>query len=447
MFRLKLICQGKVLTDDKSLEEQNVKNGIQMMAVVLYGDQGTSMQHAESQQKLVENTRDDVDILTNKNDNNYLQVEDQAGNTLNLPASEQKALIKAMAFHEKGKTALKQDDYSLALVMFLEADNEFSQCNSQILQSVDNYALLNLDIAWCYLCLRSVSQIPEAEERLQKCENNFHKSYGPNLERLIALKGSTGNEACLFMRLHLLQGVILFHKNRREEARAMLDRAERELLALKVCDTSLCTLIELGYSPAEARLGLRATHGDVNGAANYITRNREERAQKRRDAHEREKLKRERKKLGRCADGKQYVEPTLLKMLVNMGFQEHLAKTALAQANNIVSDSIQLIQEQPELLEIAMASTSRVKISKSMVEQVTAMGFNRHQAKVALAKHFGNVQLAIETLTAACGALDNQSQNSKDSGSKNIEVRLHRAGFYLYTVVTSLIVAIQCLSF
>lgn len=68
----------------------------------------------------------------------------------------------------------------------------FSQCNSGLLDSVDNYALLNLDIVWCYLCLKSVSQIPEAEERLKKCEQSFHRSYGPNLERLIALKGTPG---------------------------------------------------------------------------------------------------------------------------------------------------------------------------------------------------------------------------------------------------------------
>jgi len=73
----------------------------------------------------------------------------------------------------------------------------YSHCQSQLLQSVDNYALLNLDIAWCYLCLRSVTHIPDAEQRLRKCEENFHQSYGPNLERLLLLKGTTGNEYTL----------------------------------------------------------------------------------------------------------------------------------------------------------------------------------------------------------------------------------------------------------
>lgn len=67
-----------------------------------------------------------------------------------------------------------------------------SQCTSKILNSVDNYALLDLDIAWCYLCLQSFVHLPEAYERLKRCEERFQRSYGPNLERLIAVKGTPG---------------------------------------------------------------------------------------------------------------------------------------------------------------------------------------------------------------------------------------------------------------
>lgn len=114
-----------------------------------------------------------------------------------------------MTLHEKGKSALKRDDYACALIYFLDADKEFrydnfssikdvfkllvcSQCNSALLNSVDNYALLDLDIAWCYLCLQSFAHLPEAQVRLQRCEERFQKSYGKNLERLMAVKGTTG---------------------------------------------------------------------------------------------------------------------------------------------------------------------------------------------------------------------------------------------------------------
>lgn len=86
------------------------------------------------------------------------------------------------------------------------------------------------------------------------------------------------------MRLHLLQAIVLYHQNKRTEAFELFKKAETELLKLKVDDVSLLTLVELGFSPAEARLGLRATNGDVNLAANYITENRKSRSEKRRRA-------------------------------------------------------------------------------------------------------------------------------------------------------------------
>jgi hypothetical protein len=48
------------------------------------------------------------------------------------------------------------------------------------------------------------------------------------------------------MRLHLLQAVVLFHQNRRQEASKLLARADSELSLLKVDDCSLSTLMELG---------------------------------------------------------------------------------------------------------------------------------------------------------------------------------------------------------
>jgi hypothetical protein len=48
------------------------------------------------------------------------------------------------------------------------------------------------------------------------------------------------------MRLHLLQAVVLFHQNRRQEASKLLARADSELSLLKVDDCSLGTLMELG---------------------------------------------------------------------------------------------------------------------------------------------------------------------------------------------------------
>lgn len=56
---------------------------------------------------------------------------------------------------------------------------------------VDNYALLNLDIVWCYLHLQSFQYLSDAESRLKICETSLIRAYGSNFERL-----STVKEAC-----------------------------------------------------------------------------------------------------------------------------------------------------------------------------------------------------------------------------------------------------------
>lgn len=51
-----------------------------------------------------------------------------------------------------------------------------------------------------------------------------------------------------------------------------------------------------------------------------------------------------------------------------MGFSSEAARLALQQSNNNVSHSVQLIQEQPSLLN--MASTSKFRVKKEMLQQV-----------------------------------------------------------------------------
>lgn len=415
--RIKLILSGKVLKLNSELATHGVRNGTQIMAVVLHNNP-EELQAIESRHRQMEATLADAKFLASRsNDSNdyYLQIADQSGKTLNLPAKERQALAIAMSLHEKGRVALKQEDYALALVLLLEADKEFSHCQSQLLQSVDNYALLNLDIAWCYLCLRSVTHIPDAEQRLHKCEENFHQSYGPNLERLLLLKGTTGNEAALFMRLHLLQAIVLFHQNKWQEASKLLARADSELSALKVDDHSLSTLMELGYTAVEARFGLRAAHGDLSSAVVYITKQRADKAEAKKMEEAEKELNRERRRLGRCADGVHWVEPKFHNLLMSMGYSSETARVALQQSNNNVSLSVHLIQEQPGLLNVAC--TSKFKVKKEMLHQVVAIGFDPRMAKIALQRHQGNVEKAVEELVKCEGVIDGEhcTDDSDDS--------------------------------
>lgn len=96
--------------------------------------------------------------------------------------------------------------------------------------------------------MQSVNQLPDAEKRLAICERNFKRSYGENLDRLVSLKGTAVNEKALIMRLHLLQAVLLFHRNQRVEASGLILIAESEMVALKVDEVSARSLEEMGKS-------------------------------------------------------------------------------------------------------------------------------------------------------------------------------------------------------
>lgn len=59
-------------------------------------------------------------------------------------------------------------------------------------------------------------------------------------------------------------------------------------------------------------------------------------------------MQREKKKLGKCKDGNQYVNPEFVKMLVSMGYNRETARVALQNTNNNISEGIQFIQENPQ---------------------------------------------------------------------------------------------------
>ena len=73
----------------------------------------------------VELIKADADLLASQQDKNYLRIADQSGNIIDLPFEEKKSLAVAMALHEKGRSALKRNKVSLALLLFHEADSKF----------------------------------------------------------------------------------------------------------------------------------------------------------------------------------------------------------------------------------------------------------------------------------------------------------------------------------
>ncbi|XP_045504878.1 NEDD8 ultimate buster 1-like [Colias croceus] len=423
--KLKLIFNGKLIKPDLRLEEQGVKNGIQLMALIMT-ETPEEAKKEDDMYMQVKGTLEDATLLSECMDelieeDEYMNLEDQTGKSIDLPKSERRSLFVGLALHERGRTCIKKRDYSLALVLLLEADRQLCECRAQILNTVDNYAVLQLDIAWCYLCLQSLQAANDAAERLAKAEVSFKATYGEDHRRLIELKGTDANERVLFMRLYLLQGIVAYHQNKRDRAAELLLKAEKELTDLRVDDASVQTLMELGWSRGQACSALRACAGDLPRAQAHLDYARAQRDRARIQHRE----EREQRLLGVCADGSP-VSKRLVESLQAMGFPRELAVLALRNANNSVADAVRVIQEQPELLDDsdmddATPSYASLNIDQALVDELQSMGFTLEQALSALHSTGNDVRAALDILmplnpAAACNMEVDPPNPSTSSG-------------------------------
>lgn len=235
---------------------------------------------------------------------------------------------------------------------------------------------------------QSVGELPEAEQRLYICERSFKRSYGENFDRVVALKGTAANERALIMRLHLLQAVIMYHQNRRPEAASMLQVADAELGRLRVSETALAQLVEMGYRSAEARIALRACNGAVEDAVPYILRQREERAEARRKSRAEAMLQ-----VGRSKD-ETWVNPRSLHALLEMGFEKRLCEVALRKSKNDLEQAVAMLQTQSEAL--GQLYDEDFLPDAKTVDAMVAMGFDRALVELALRREGNNMDRALD---------------------------------------------------
>ncbi|CAF1012608.1 unnamed protein product [Rotaria sp. Silwood1] len=417
---LKMICSGRMIQLNESLQKQNIHTNTTILVLAVPKSAIASASADVQTSNLIQAVKEATKILHDNarnavNSSQYqLRITDQQGRELTaLSDDERRSLMIAMTLHEKGRSFLRQRDYLSALSLFSEADNEFRQCSSQMLNSVDNWGLLNLDIVWCYLCMQNVNDLQDAAERLMRCDTCFVKVYGNSFQRLNALQKDGKGHMVLFVRLHLLQAIVAYHAGRKIDAKNLLGMAEEEARMMHVDPEKLTQIMLMGYTVTEARRGLRSSQGNIDQAVEFIIENRRVREERLREERAREEEERLQNRYGHTQNG-QKINITYLRQLESMGYPRRACAEALKQANNRLEEASEMLLTNIDTL----VTVSRLSADDhndddggassnqegeliddgTLIPQLVALGAEPEQARALLEIHDNRLDRAAEEL-------------------------------------------------
>jgi len=96
-----------------------------------------------------------------------------------------------------------------------------------------------------------------------------------------------------------------------------------------------------------------------------------------------------------------------------MGYTKKVAATALRQANNSLGQAVQLLQEQPDLIQLAAEERrtgggdedDNMQVSDEDLASLLSLGYTEEMARRAL-RNEGNVEAAAEALVAGAGHVE-----------------------------------------
>merc|ERR1712083_676123 len=106
-------------------------------------------------------------------------------------------------------------------------------------------------------------------------------------------------------------------------------------------------------------------------------------------------------------------------MLSKWKLSKKVAATALRQANNSIGQAVQLLQEQPDLIQLAAEERSSeggddgddMQVDDEDLASLLSLGYNEEMARRAL-RNEGNVEAAAEALVAGGGHVEQVAAGS-----------------------------------
>ena len=329
------------------------------------------------------------------------------------------AFLTALGLHSLGKSRMQNNQtLSSALVFLLEADHEWNTIAKGWRDKVDNYGLLQLDIAWIYLKLQSLDSLEDVTRRLEVAEAVLRKQVHTNFVTLALVQSEMGNAvpplAAVFCRLFLLQGVAYHYSHDAGKSKQRLDWAWALCSSLRAVSspeavTSLCDAV--GVTESQAISALRRSEGKLNEAAELISRDEA-------DALQQEERRTQQRKLGLCQNTMDYVDldllPTLQSILGGLDFQ--VAAGLLRLTNNDLEkaiDQYQVMERNPAAVLQRVSALDQdqgrrkrsrdnddgIAVDEVGLATLVSMGVDESIAKEALGSSQNNVEMALLWLT------------------------------------------------
>lgn len=387
------------------------------------------------------------------------EITDQNGNLVPMSQTDSISLLTALGLHRIGRSKMekskesdeddgdKRNSMASALVFLLEADAEWQGSSTLGIwkNKVDNYGLLQLDIAWTYLLLGSLENLSDASRRLEIAETVLRKQVHSNFVTLALVNAEANNPipplCSIFVRLFLLQGVANKMRNCNDTATERLGWARVLCQQLRAsCPPDRVEILCGAYcvDPSTAISALRKFNGDPNAAGNFIANLRDE------ESRSAKKRKRQHK-LGKCANNSDFVNLELVPTLSDLlGFRcvtnniddgqddqstsNMICSGLLRLSNNDMEQSLALyneigaqgvLQRVVQLdkdLGITRATSNKkvFEVSDVDVASLVSMGVEEERGRNAL-RATGSVDSALLLLMKdnddASGALDQTTEN------------------------------------